>query len=130
MKNALSPLGSSIPLLPVTGDARKSTLVKRWVSGSPWPPKLVLTSQLWPWQHVNLYFCQSQQSVIFRGTVLPMELQESDRAGTSVCFSLVNLSFVSLIYRAPAEELEKKGYFPPLQFRPKKVAHMFSIFAS
>lgn len=63
----------------------------------------------------HLYFCQSQQWVIFRGTMLTMELKKSEKAGTSVCLSLVNLSSVRLIYRPQLENLsrEKRVFFSP-----------------
>lgn len=65
----------------------------------------------------HLHFCQSQQWIIFKGTMLPMELKKSEKAGTSVCFSLVNPSFVSLIYRHQLEDLSRKtGYSSPPHF--------------
>lgn len=79
----------------------------------------------------HLYVCQSQQWIIFKGTMLPMELKKSEKAGTSVCFSLVNPSFVSLIYGHQLENLSRKTeYFPPFWFCPKRAGHMFSIFTS
>lgn len=87
------PSGSSIPLYPVGGNARKPTLVWTWVSDSLWPSKLVLTSQLWHWQHTNLHFCQRQQQMIFRGSMSPMELKKNDKAGTSLpCSYAIPLS--------------------------------------
>lgn len=62
------------------GNARKLTLLWRWLSGSLQPSKLVLTSQL---LHCNLRFGQSQQQVIFRATMLPTELRRNDKASLS-----------------------------------------------
>lgn len=70
----------------------------------------------------HLYFCQSQQWIIFKGTMFPMELKKREKAATSVCFSLVNPSFVSLIYGHQLENLSKKkqDIFLPFGFVQKE----------